>query len=204
MKELMKEKMMTVREISDAMGVPDRTVRESVKRMFPNKGKPGVAYQLTEKEVAVVSADLKRAHNVDLASSRQVVMTELEENMIVAQAVQLLQTRIARLEQESLQNAPKIEFYEAVTGSKDAVEMSAVAKVLDMGIGRNKLFEFLREYKILRSDNTPYQKYIDANWFRVIEQKYSKDGEVHINFKTLVYQKGMDNIRKFYYKISGN
>lgn len=33
--------------------------------------------------------------------------------------------------------------------------------------------------------------------FRVIEQKYTvPDGEVRINIKTLVYQKGVDKIRK--------
>ena len=42
----------------------------------------------------------------------------------------------------------------------------------------------------------PYQKYIDCGWFRVIEQKYTKNGEEHISIKTLVYQKGVDAIRR--------
>lgn len=47
------------------------------------------------------------------------------------------------------------------------------------------------------SNNIPYQKYIDSGYFRVIEQKYTKpDGTVCINIKTLVYQKGLDFIRK--------
>lgn len=92
---------------------------------------------------------------------------------------------------------PKEEFYDAVAGSKTAIEMAAVAKVLNFnGIGRNKLFEILRDERILQSDNIPYQKYIDNGWFRTIEQKYSKDGETYINIKTLVYQKGVDGIRK--------
>lgn len=92
---------------------------------------------------------------------------------------------------------PKAEFYDAVAGSKTAIEMAAVAKVLNFkGVGRNKLFEILREENVLQRDNTPYQKYIDMGWFRLIEQKYSKDGEICINIKTLVYQKGIDGIRK--------
>ena len=92
---------------------------------------------------------------------------------------------------------PKADFYDAVAGSKTAIEMGSVAKVLNFkGVGRNKLFEILRDERILQSDNIPYQKYIDNGWFRTIEQKYSKDGETYINIKTLVYQKGVDGIRK--------
>lgn len=92
---------------------------------------------------------------------------------------------------------PKIDFFNAVTGSKDAHEMGKVAKVLDMGIGRNKLFAQLRTLEILRANNEPYQEFIDRGYFRVIEQKYTDSkGETHIVFKTLVYQKGLDFIRK--------
>lgn len=92
---------------------------------------------------------------------------------------------------------PKEEFFEAVTNSKTAIQMSEVAKVLDMGIGRNKLFEILRDNKILMQDNRPYQKYIDNGWFRVVEVKYTKqNGDTAISLKTLVYQKGVNGIRK--------
>lgn len=91
---------------------------------------------------------------------------------------------------------PKADFFDAVTDSKTAIPVGDVAKVLGMGIGRNKLFEFLRDEKILTYDNRPYQKYIDLGYFRVVEQKYEKNGEVCINIKTLVFQKGIDFIRK--------
>lgn len=93
---------------------------------------------------------------------------------------------------------PKEEFFDAVADSKDAIEIGKVAKVLNYpGIGRNKLFEILREKGILMKDNIPYQKYIDGGYFRTIEQKYSMpDGETRISIKTLVYQKGVDYIRK--------
>ena len=91
---------------------------------------------------------------------------------------------------------PKAEFFDAVTDSKQAIPIGDVAKILDMGIGRNKLFEFMRDTKILMPDNRPYQKYIDAGYFRVVEQKYEKNGDTYINLKTLVFQKGIDFIRK--------
>lgn len=98
---------------------------------------------------------------------------------------------------EKKESQPKVEFFDAVTDSKTAVEMSKVVKVLDLGIGRNKLFAFLREIKVLRYNNEPYQRYIKAGYFRVVEQKYEDSrGRIHIGFKTLVYQKGLDYIRK--------
>ncbi|MNW68491.1 Phage antirepressor protein KilAC domain protein [compost metagenome] len=47
------------------------------------------------------------------------------------------------------------------------------------------------------ANNQPYQRYVDSGYFRVIEQKYMKpDGSTNINIKTLVYQKGLDFIRR--------
>lgn len=93
---------------------------------------------------------------------------------------------------------PKEEFFDAVTDSKDAIDMGQVAKVLNYPkIGRNKLFEILREKGILQQNNQPYQTYIDRGYFRVVEQKFEPTpGEIRINIKTLVFQKGIDYIRK--------
>ena len=116
-----------------------------------------------------------------------------------AEALRALADETEKIEALKKQNQlmqPKAEFFDAVTDSKTAIPIGDVAKILDIGIGRNKLFEFLREKNILTSDNRPYQRYIDAGYFRVIEQKYEVNGEVRINIKTLVFQKGIDWIRK--------
>jgi prophage antirepressor-like protein len=102
-----------------------------------------------------------------------------------------------KLEEQNKLMAPKAEFFDAVAGSKDAIAIGDAAKVLNIGIGPYKLFQFLRDKKILKQDNIPYQEYIDRGYFRTIEQKYSTPkGETKINIKTLVYQKGLDYIRK--------
>lgn len=100
--------------------------------------------------------------------------------------------------QKELESAkPKIDFFNQVADSKDAIDMGSVAKVLNYGMGRNKLFEFLRNEGILMSNNQPYQQYQDMGWFRVVEQKYTKpDSSTHISTKTLVYQKGLQAIQK--------
>jgi len=92
---------------------------------------------------------------------------------------------------------PKAEFFDAVADSKTAIEMSQAAKVLNYGKGRNTLFAILRAEKILRDNNEPYQEFIDRGYFRSIEQKYTKpDGTTCISIKTLVYQRGLDYIKK--------
>ena len=92
---------------------------------------------------------------------------------------------------------PKAEFFDCVAESSDAIDIGSSAKVLNMGIGRNRLFEILRREGVLMANNQPYQAYIDRGYFRTIEQKYTKpDGSTHIYIKTLVYQKGLDYIRQ--------
>lgn len=117
---------------------------------------------------------------------------------ILARALKVADQTIASLNTKIRALEPKAEFFDAVADSKDAISLAEAAKVLDLGIGRNKLFEFLRTERVLQSDNQPYQRYVDAGYFRTIEQKYTVGDEVRINIKTLVYQKGLDFIRKKY------
>ena len=117
-----------------------------------------------------------------------------------SQALLELAHTVEKNEQLLLENKamqPKAEFYDDVVGSKDIIDMGTVAKVLDAGIGRNDLFKLLRNEKVLMSDNKPYQSYVDKRWFRLVESKYTKpNGDTHINIKTMVFQKGLDGIRK--------
>ena len=101
-----------------------------------------------------------------------------------------------KLELENSIMKPKADFYDDVTGSSDVIDIGSVAKVLNMGIGRNKLFQFLRDKGVLTHKNAPYQKYIDAGYFRQVESEWEHDGTTHITLKTVVFQKGVDYIRK--------
>ena len=118
-----------------------------------------------------------------------------------AEALRLAADQQEKIEQQQkliAEQKPKVEFFDTVAESKTAVSMNDAAKSLNFAnIGRNKLFDILRTQKILMNDNMPYQKYVDAGYFRVIEQKWTgKDGMPQISYKTLVYQKGIDYIRR--------
>lgn len=116
---------------------------------------------------------------------------------IVANALIVANNIILQKDKQIEEMKPKADFFDAVADSKTAISMNEVAKVLNIkGYGRNNLFEFLRENKVLDRWNVPYQRYVDNGWFRVIEQHYQKNGEPIVTTKTLVYQKGVDGIRK--------
>lgn len=116
---------------------------------------------------------------------------------VMARALRVAEQTIASLNTRVLEMKPKADFFDAVADSKTAISMNDVAKVLNFkGYGRNKLFEFLRNKGILDRYNVPYQRYVDCGWFRVIEQKYMVNGEPQVSTKTLVYQKGVDAIRR--------
>ena len=123
---------------------------------------------------------------------------QLSEDEIIANALVVAHKILAKREAAIAEMKPKVDFYNKVTGSPDTCDMKEVAKILNYkNIGRNKLFEILRDEKILDNHNQPYQKYIDAGYFRVIETKFEdKDGDTHINLKTVVFQKGVDYIKK--------
>ncbi len=124
---------------------------------------------------------------------------ETDPAVIIARALKVADNVIAAKERELLaakaviaEAAPKVEFYDAVAGSKTAIDIGSAAKILDMGIGRNRLFQFLRDHGVLQANNEPYQKHIDANHFRLVEQKFQKpNGDTIINKKLLSISAGL-------------
>ena len=72
-----------------------------------------------------------------------------------------------------------------------------MAKILNFkDMGRNKLFEYLRDRNILRFNNEPYQRFVDAGYFKIIEQTVKTGTYTIINNKTMVTQRGLDYMAK--------
>ncbi|MGY2340713.1 phage antirepressor KilAC domain-containing protein [Pseudomonas sp. SDO5532_S415] len=110
-------------------------------------------------------------------------------NTIIQQA-QALTEGYTQLALNAERDAPKIEFHDAVNRASNLQTVSEVAK--KYGIGRNKLFELLRNGKVLMTDkyNTPYQRYIDSRHFVVVGKVYSEAGNTYRSNKTMVTGKG--------------
>lgn len=101
---------------------------------------------------------------------------------------------LADAEEQKLRMLPKAQAFDQFMDGSNNQKMNDVAKTL--GIGRNKLFEFLRENHVLMHDNTPYQWHIDCDRF-VVKQKPITMGEETINKpQTFVTPKGVEYIRR--------
>lgn len=208
-------KTMSSREIAELTNKQHGHVKRDIEKMaldlnlpnldsskYKHNGNEYSEYLLNEE----LTLTLVSGYNVQLRNNVIKRWQELEAQQApqVPQtyAAALLEAGRLALENEQLQleakeNAPKVEFYEQVTGSTDTIDMAQAAKVLNMGIGRNRLFKMLREKKVLQNNNQPYQEYVDRGYFRLIETSFQKpDGSTHISIKTVVYQKGLDYIRK--------
>ena len=213
--------VITLKEITDLIGVEHNKAMRKVEELATEEGfgllakmaikqKTGFGerdidtYQFTKKQAIAVGARLNNSMLMkvinrleELESQKpqfQIPQTYSEALMLAAKQAEQIEQQTALIEAQK----PKVEFYEAVTGSSDTIDIASVAKVLNIkGFGRNNLFEFLRDKNILMQNNQPFQTFVDRGYFRVIESKYNKpDGSSHINLKTVVYQKGLDYIRK--------
>lgn len=141
-----------------------------------------VDYQLKAKDV-LANAFI---HNV-----KQIIPKTYKEALIAL--VESIEEN-EQLEQENKILLPKAESYDTFIDGSNYQKMNNVAKSL--GYGRNKLYEFLREQKILMKDNLPYQRYIKSGYFTVKENPVKKGAFVTNHSQTYLSSKGVDFINK--------
>lgn len=91
---------------------------------------------------------------------------------------------------------PLVDFASTVHEAGNAITIGEFAKILreekGIKIGRNILFQRLREFKVLDKKNLPYQKFLDKGWFKVIEKtmKVDNDEDFRLYVQTLITGKG--------------
>ncbi|SFU70037.1 Rha family transcriptional regulator [Alicyclobacillus macrosporangiidus] len=149
------------------------------------------AMEFKERYIAEFERMRKELQTRDLVERFNLPRTYPEALRALAAAAEEAEQMRQQLEEQ----APKVALYEVAMQATNAQAMSAIAKSL--GIGRNKLFAFLREQKVLRHNNEPYQEYIDRGYFRVRQYSITHfhDG-IENKAQTLVTAKGMDFIHR--------
>ena len=95
-------------------------------------------------------------------------------------------------EQQVKELEPKGEVYDRISNAVNLLTMAEAAKAV--GVGRNKLFKTLREKKVLRHNNTPYQQYIDNGVFQVKVRPINRGSSVENYAQTLVTGKGLSKL----------
>lgn len=140
----------------------------------------------------------------------------MSDDDLIARALVMAQKKIELREQQLKEKdaqlelqKPKVDFADHVTDSDNAIDMGTFAKYAQkqgITMGRNTLFKWLRDQGVLMDNNVPYQRYLNAGWFRVIELTYNTGIGQYTNPKTLVTGKGqvalINYIRKNYKEIA--
>jgi phage antirepressor YoqD-like protein len=105
---------------------------------------------------------------------------------MTGQALRELAARIeecAALKTRVITMQPKADFYDHVAGSDVLYERDDVAKMLRTGPRR--LWQQLREWRIVQVSGTPYQKYYDLGYFRLVPKLINK-GEYSIPYQQVM------------------
>jgi len=111
---------------------------------------------------------------------------ELSIEQMTLLVIQNMQSKIADQSRQLEEQKPKVEFADKISTIENAISIGDYGKAI--GWGQNKLFSQLRHLKILNDSNIPYQKFIDAGYFKVIEWILEKKNQA--KFKTLITGKG--------------
>lgn len=124
----------------------------------------------------------------------------MSDDDLIARALVMAQKKIELREQQLKEKdaqlelqKPKVDFADHVTDSDNAIDMGTFAKYAQkqgITMGRNTLFRWLRDQGVLMDNNVPYQRYLNAGWFRVIENIYNTGSGQYTTPKTLVTGKG--------------
>lgn len=190
--DLINEKTMTVKEVSEVFNCSEDTILRAVNNLWPGKTKMGIRLYLNESEVTAVKLKIEGHHN--LRSTEELPKTDLEKALLIKQAMQFQDELIDKLKKENEIMKPKAIIYDKFMYSEEYKSITEFANVL--GIGRNKLFDKLRNLGILKKDNTPYQEYLDRDYFKVIYVPVTIGLKVDNKPQTYIKPKGMEFISK--------
>ena len=101
--------------------------------------------------------------------------------------------KILKLNGKIEQDKPLVDFANQVADTSDLIDMAALSKLLKdehIDIGRNRLFQWLRDNKYLRVNNEPYQRYVEQGIFQLREYTFETPYGSKTGRKTYVTGKG--------------
>ena len=132
------------------------------------------------------------------------ILNNPENAIVILQAMQkerkeriAAQQQVEVLEQQAIEDKPKVVYADAVSGSTSSCLIGELAKMIAQNgypIGEKRLFQWLRDNHYLCSYgerfNQPYQQYIEQGLFTMKQNVFSVDGEMRTRNTTKVTGKG--------------
>lgn len=184
------EKRMTVKEVAEALGTAESTIRNKVRELFPEIVENGKVTYLNEEQVYILKKSLV-PRDLTLKSKVDSALTALDIEEMTIKVLAYHKAEVERLRAELAEAKPKVEVYEKISDSSGLKSLQEVAKIL--GYGPKQFFKKLRDEHILYMDNgvnLPYQEFIDNGIFVVREEPYVAGGESRVYSRIFVTGKG--------------
>lgn len=187
----------------------------SVLTLFSTRAVLNVAMLLTESPIAL-EVRSKILDGFELLTDEEKIQSITDEQLLLLNIIQstTIEDRAVHLSEYNnyknqhinklnatiKEQEPKVESYDTFISSDGYQTINQASKTL--GMGRNKLYEFLRNEKVFMSDNTPYQRFIDNGYFVVKQNAISNGNFSKIHPQPFVTAKGIDYISKLLKKKS--
>lgn len=108
--------------------------------------------------------------------------------MVISDLQNEIEQQRALIEQQK----PAVDFAKRIASAEKGVHLGNFAK--SVGLGPRKIFEILREQRVLMSNgarrNLPYQEFVERGYFTVRQSTYETNAETRISHTPLVTGKG--------------
>lgn len=130
-----------------------------------------------------------------MSEALRLLADEMESKILLEAENQFLALQSAEQKQQLKDQETPVAIYNLAIKAGNTLSMQEVAKSL--GTGRTKLYDFLREKQIIMKNSTlPYQRFMDAGYFKVTERPRASGDTIINDPATRVTAKGFDYIAK--------
>lgn len=191
------DRRMTVKEVADALGTAESTIRNKVGEMFPEIVRNGIATYLDEGQVtaikqAIIPHDLTLKSKLDASTTDLEMLKKTAEVMAWSMAkIEAQKAELAAMTEQLAIAAPKAEITDRIAGAEGLKTLAEVGKI--NGIGPRKIIDLLLERGILYRKGKallPNQKHVDAGRFVARERTFTINETEHLYTQVYVTGKG--------------
>lgn len=198
------DKSMTVKDISVATGFAIKTVQNAIGRLFPYLKRQGITTVLTEEQVAEVSKELKRSHNTSLATTGEVVTTNLEMRQRIYEDMQWMVSEIENQRRQIEELEPKAITHDYFIRSNKEMSIRDAAK--HFGYRQSETFGALRSNNYLTQSDLPAARAVQENILiiREVPAGLKADGTPRFRSQAVVRADQLDNFRKVLVRYLGD